>query len=96
MSSYAMMKVALILVFFGVIMITSFAGSDNNQEVGRLGPPTEAIEVCKGRVAGESVEFIDPQGEIILANCREIKGQLTAFPEEMPPGRPPQPMQHLQ
>lgn len=96
MNRYAMMKVALILILFGIIMITSFANSDDTQDISRLGPPPEAIEVCKSKAAGDIVEFTDPQGETVNANCQEINGQLVAVPVEMPPERPPQPMKYTQ
>ncbi|MBU0945872.1 MAG: hypothetical protein KJ804_00370 [Proteobacteria bacterium] len=91
MNRYAMMKVALILILFGIILVTSFANSDNNQDMSRQGPPAEAIEVCKNKVAGDIVEFTDPQGETVNTNCREINGLLAAVPEGPPPERPPQP-----
>lgn len=94
MNRNAMLKVTLMLILFGIIMITSFANSDDHQDLSRLGPPTEAIEVCKGKVAGDIVEFTDPQGETVHGNCQEIKGQLAAVPEEMPPKRPPQPVKY--
>ena len=96
MNRYAMMKVALILILFGIIMITSFANSDNNRDMNRQGPPAEAIEVCKSKIAGDIVEITDPQGETVNVNCREINGQLAAVPEEMPPERPPQAMEYIQ
>ena len=96
MNRYAMMKVVLILILFGIIMITTFANSDNNQDTSRLRPPAEAIEVCKSKVAGDIVEFTDPQGETVKANCREFNNQLAAVPEEMPHESPPQPMKYIQ
>lgn len=105
MNRYAILKVALILILFGIIMITSFANS-NHHDISHLGPPpadhydtshlgtppAEAIEACKSKAIGDRVKFNNPQGFAVNADCRKINGQLAAVPEEIPPKRPPEPM----
>lgn len=53
------------------------------------GPPPEAIQACKDREVGDTVQFTGRQGETLEATCQEIDGQLVAVPEGMPGGRPP-------
>lgn len=92
MNGYAILKVVLILILFGIIMITSFANS-NHHDTSHLGPPpAEAIEACKSKAIGDRVTFTNPQGFVVNADCRKINGQLAAVPEEISPKRPPEPM----
>jgi hypothetical protein len=82
----------LILIFFllvgMVVTVTwSFEGSPLDQGQGRIGPPPEAIEVCKGKTEGASVEFKDPRGQSLKATCRSMNGSLAAVPEGF--GSPP-------
>ena len=49
---------------------------------GRMGPPPEAIEACKNKSEGTSVEFTGRRGEKIKATCRVIDGRLAAMPDD--------------
>lgn len=53
------------------------------------GPPPEAIQACKDKEVGDTVQFTGRQGETLEATCQEIDGQVVAVPEGMPGGRPP-------
>lgn len=37
---------------------------------GRMGPPSEAIEACKGKTEGTEVEFSSRRGDKVKATCR--------------------------
>lgn len=37
---------------------------------GPMGPPSEAIEACKGKAAGTAVEFTNRRGDKVTATCR--------------------------
>ena len=54
---------------------------DGPQGRGGRTPPPEAIEACKDKKEGETVEITIPQGEKIKATCKDINGQLAAVPE---------------
>lgn len=62
------------------------AGNDRHQ-----GPPPEAIQACKDKEVGDTVEFTGRRGETLKATCQEIEGQVVAMPEGMENGRPPKP-----
>ncbi len=48
---------------------------------GKMGPPPEAIEACKGKTEGDAVEFTTPRSDKIKATCEQIDGQLFAVPK---------------
>jgi len=48
-------------------------------------PPQEAIDACKGKSEGTSVEFTTPRGTL-KGTCKSMNGQLVAVPEG---GAPP-------
>ena len=36
------------------------------------GPPPEALEVCKGKAAGTTVEMTTPRGDVVKGTCRMV------------------------
>jgi hypothetical protein len=67
-----------------------WASSGPMERDGRHKPPQEAIDACKEKSEGASVEIITPHGDTIKAICKQINGQLVAVPEKglTPPRRP--------
>lgn len=87
MNNKGLKKVILLLVFLtALVPMTSFAG---NRGGGRPeGPPPEAVEACEGKSVGDSVQFEGRRGDKIEATCKEIDGQIVAFPNDAPKGGP--------
>jgi hypothetical protein len=54
---------------------------------GSMKPPPEAIEACKGKSEGASVQFTTPRGDTLKGICRKVDGVMVAMP---PSGAPPQ------
>jgi hypothetical protein len=48
---------------------------------GGMGLPPEAIEACKEKSEGTSVEIATPRGDKLKATCKQMDGQLVAVPE---------------
>lgn len=69
---------------------------DGPQGRGGRTPPPEAIEVCKDKNEGETVEITTPRGEKIKATCKDINGQLAAVPEGGLRGRGGRPSDRIQ
>ena len=65
-----------------VLLLTS-CGKRNDRNGRPRGTPTEAIEACEGKAAGDSVRFTGRRGETMDAICQEVEGQLVAVPEKM-------------
>jgi len=82
----------LLLVVLTLLPVNSFASGQRGQRgQGRpQGPPSEAIEACQDKSAGDSVTFKGRRGETIEATCQERDGQLAAVPNDAPErgGRP--------
>jgi len=38
----------------------------------RRGPPPEALEVCRGKAAGSSVEMKTPRGDVVKGKCQMV------------------------
>ena len=82
MNRSIMVKVVCMLVLASVLPMTSWAYGDKSKG-DRIGPPTEAIEACEGKSAGDSVEFAGRRGETLSAICEDRHDQLVAVPEGM-------------
>jgi len=65
-------------------------GPDADHAGGRT-PPKEAIEACRDKSEGATVEITTPRGDKVKGICKEMNGELVALPERRfpPPGRPP-------
>lgn len=81
-----MSKVALVAGLLSFVPVGVWASEDGGPGGGRKGPPPEAITACKGKQAGDSVEFTGRRGETVEATCKEIDGQLAAVPNKAPNG----------
>lgn len=74
--------------FVAAIALTALISTNaiaSNDSGKRPGPPPEAFAACKGKAAGDSVTFSGRNGEQVEAVCKEIKGELVAAPDKMPP-----------
>ena len=86
MNRQKILKMTLTLALLILVTMTGCAKSENHRHSHRQRPPAEAIEACKGKRAGDIVEFTGRNGETIKASCKECNGQLVAVPDEMPHG----------
>lgn len=80
-------KTALVLALLMLLTAAACGKRENRRGGRRQGPPAEAIAACKGKQAGDSVEFKGRNSETVQGTCREINGQLAAVPAGMSPGR---------
>ena len=78
------MAVLLLLIGSAPAVVLAFDGPAGRG--GRKGPPPEAIEACKGKQVGDTVEFTGRRGETLEATCKEMDGQLAAVPQNPPKG----------
>ena len=78
------LNVTLALVVLSLIAVAGCAKSKNPQHSRGRKPPVEAIEACKDKKEGDSVEFKGRGGKTVKAICRECNGQLVAVPDDMP------------
>lgn len=87
MKNMGLKKAILLLVILTVLLPASAFASGRGG--GRpQGPPPEAIAACEGKSVGDSVEFEGRRGDTVEATCKEIEGQIVAFPNNMPEGGP--------
>jgi len=96
MNNPVSIKKLLVLVAIAVLLPTvGCASSDRGgppDEGGRPpGPPQEAIDACKGKSAGDNVEFTGPRGETMQGICRDMHGQLVAVPKDFDQKHPAPP-----
>lgn len=73
--------VVLALVALMPLEAWSFGGTGGSGGGRPKAPPQEAIQVCEGKSAGDSVEFETRRGDTLTGVCQEIDGQLVAVPE---------------
>lgn len=82
-----------LLILMGLGVATVWAADTVQGHGGRMGgPPPEAIEVCKDKSEGNTVEFTNRRGDKIRGTCKLIDNQLVAVPEggpRRPQGPPP-------
>jgi hypothetical protein len=78
----------LVLLLLMGLVVTVIWASDGRPGQGRMGPPPEAIEACKGKTEGAAVEFKDPRGQSVKAICRSCNSSLAAVPEGFGPPPP--------
>lgn len=80
--------IAAVTIITGALA-TQVLGSDwPHGHGGPNGPPPEAIDACKDKKEGDSVEFTSPNGDTIKAICKQIDSRLAAMPINWP-GRGP-------
>lgn len=60
---------AALLAVVVMVPASSWAFKGGRGE-GRMGPPSEAIEACKGKTEGTEVEFTTRRGDKVKATCR--------------------------
>ncbi len=53
----------------------------------RNAPPSEAIEACEGKSAGDTAEFVNERGDTVTGTCEQRGDQLMLRPDNPPPGR---------
>lgn len=83
MKKQVLSTAVLLLTLTILLPSASFA---SGQVRGPKGPPSEAIEACEGKSAGDNVEFTGRRGETLEATCQEKDGQLAAVPDNKPEG----------
>lgn len=81
--AYSFMVPMVLVTVLSVSVYAAGSGQGDDQRR-RKGPPQEAFELCKDKSAGDSVEITSPQGEIVEGVCKEMHGQMVAFPVNMP------------
>ncbi len=69
------------VLFLALTILLPSASFASGQGRGPKEPPPEAIAACKGKSAGDSVEFTGRRGKTLEATCQEKDGQLAAVPE---------------
>lgn len=85
--------IVMFLILIGLMLIMPDDSVVRSEEMnrpskpqGRMKFPPEAIETCKGKSEGTSVQFTTSHGDTLKGVCKLFEGVLTAMPE---PGTPP-------
>jgi hypothetical protein len=81
-------KFSAFVTAFAVMALVSINATASNNEK-RPGPPPEAIKACQGKEVGDAVTFTGRNNDTVKATCKEIEGQIVAFPDNMPADGPP-------
>ena len=77
---------ATLFTLTGIVTAPAWASSGTHGHNGSKGPPQEAIDACKEKTEGATVEITTPRGDTIKATCKQINGQLVAVPDGGFPG----------
>ena len=83
MKNAKMKTIICLLVLVSLVPVTSWAYGNDGEGKHRTGPPSEAIEACKGKQVGDDVKFTGRRGEALTATCEQRHNQLVAVPEGM-------------
>jgi len=84
MHSHIIKKLNIVFLLLAMAPNLALAAPESRQQSGvHKKPPQEAIDACKGKSEGASVEIITPRGKIKLT-CRTLDGQLFGVPEKRP------------
>lgn len=78
------LSITVLLLTLAIILPT-FGFASNRPERSQ-GPPPQAIEACKGKSVGDSVNVTGRRGESLEATCQEKDDLLVAVPDNMPEG----------
>jgi len=81
-----MIKTAALLTLLALLPLAACAPGSSMDRHRRQGPPQAAIDACKGKQAGDQVQFETRRGTL-QGTCQERDGQLVAVPEGHRGGR---------
>jgi len=81
MNRHIIETAAVFLLISGSVLVESWAMDIPPGTGKHMGPPPEAIEACRDKNKGDTVEITSPRGEKMNAVCEQIDGQLIAVPE---------------
>ena len=81
MNRHHLTSLAVLIAMTMLVAVTSWGSGRPQEPPGRKGPPQEAIDACKDKSDGATVEIATPRGDTIKATCKQINGQLVAVPE---------------
>ena len=73
--------IAAATAIIGLLTVSCWASNGPGERGERRGPPPEAVEACKGKSEGTTVEFTNRGGEKMKGTCRQSGGQLAAMPD---------------
>ena len=82
------MRIHSLVITLGLLGLAAVANAQPSGER-PPGPPPEAIEACKGKVAGDTVTLTMPDGKQLQGVCTLMGQQLVARPPHQPGGHPP-------
>ena len=78
--------ITLLVIFIAAMAFVNDAYSQETRRR-RHGPPPEAYTACEGKNAGDSAEFVSPQGDTVTGTCEQRGDQLVLRPDNPPSGR---------
>jgi hypothetical protein len=84
-------KISTVIVLIGIIFAANAFGNDSsteNNKRGHQGPPPEAYCACEGKNAGDTAEFVSPDGNTVTGTCEEDRDsdRLVLRPDNPPEG----------
>ena len=83
MSKQTTKQIVLALTLLTLLSTAACGKKENHRRGRRQGPPPQAIAACKGKQAGDRIEFKGRQGQTVQATCRVVNGRLAAVPGRM-------------
>jgi hypothetical protein len=81
-------RIVMVLVLLTLSSLNTFGDDTTSQGRGdrRLGPPPEAYTACEGKNAGDTAEFVMPQGDTINGTCVQEGDKLVLRPDNFKGG----------
>lgn len=80
MSKFIVRIIPIIYLLIGCVLAWSEMNGPPRQGE-NMKPPQEAIDACKGKNEGDSVQFTTPRGDTLKGVCKQIEGVLVAVPK---------------
>lgn len=59
-------------------------GHEEHMQGGRMQPPAEAINACKGKSEGSKASLTSPRGDTVSGTCMKMGKDLVLHPDNMP------------
>ena len=76
----------MVMILALVGLTPTFGWANREADGGRRPPPQQAIDACKEKSEGTTVELTTPRGDTMKAVCKQIGAQLVAVPDRVGPG----------
>ena len=76
-------EMALLLALLGLLQSPALAnsGRGEREHPGHSGPPPEAIEACRDKSDGDTMEFTTPNGDRVSAYGKRFGGRIATTPK---------------